>query len=301
MSETPAAKKPVSEDETVLDPPAAGASGVVAEESSTNGVAEAEPVSKEPVSKEPASSLTSAVLRAGEAEAERKLALEPLGVEVDKTDVMAAPVIETAVESTPAPASSRGPIVVRVFGRTDVGQVRDHRTARGFDGAMYGAVRRRITGQHQTAWAREARRLFEPPRGHRIEFLAPVAHTGALPRPCQTTGQRCGGRAMSPDLVRQCFATRDADQRLFEYGVRCAQFTCELLRGLACVTVAARSREIGDVVQQRARSGAETATLQFAEVVVQTLRGVVGAREDHGLDEVELAPEPLFGHGAGFR
>ncbi|NUO53595.1 MAG: Stp1/IreP family PP2C-type Ser/Thr phosphatase [Polyangiaceae bacterium] len=126
MSETPAAKKPVSEEETALDPPAAGASGVTADEASTNGVAEAEPLSKEPVSKEPASSLTSAVLRAGEAEAERKLALEPLSVEVDKTDVMAAPVIETAVDSTPAPESSRGPIVVRVFGRTDVGQVRDH-------------------------------------------------------------------------------------------------------------------------------------------------------------------------------
>ena len=121
MSESPAAKKPVSEEETALDPTAAGASGALEEASASNGAAEAEPTSKDP-----ASSLTSAVLRAGDAEAERKLALEPLSVEVDKTDVMAAPVIETAVEPTPAPEPAKGPIVVRVFGRTDVGQVRDH-------------------------------------------------------------------------------------------------------------------------------------------------------------------------------
>ena len=112
MSETPAAKKPAPSEAAAPDDAAgADASSTATDRGAahgTNGAAgdDAAPASS---GETPASSLTSAVLRAGEEQA----------IEDEATELTAA----TGPVEAPAP---RGPIQVRVFGRTDVGQVRDH-------------------------------------------------------------------------------------------------------------------------------------------------------------------------------
>jgi len=133
MSETPAAKKPAPGDEPEtavggaspaksddgdVEPVGAGAADGA---SGTNGVAD-EPSKDD----EPASSLTSAVLRAGdepttETEPESEPAEDDGQTELDAETAPVEPASPSA-----GVAVRRGPILVRVFGRTDVGQVRDH-------------------------------------------------------------------------------------------------------------------------------------------------------------------------------
>jgi protein phosphatase len=134
MSETPAAKKPASGDApetaagaTSVSPDGgdvesalgAAALGAIGASSATNGAAD-EPSKDE----EPASSLTSAVLRAGDGASDDPDGREPPAEDDGQTEVDAqtAPVESEAAGT----AVRRGPILVRVFGRTDVGQVRDH-------------------------------------------------------------------------------------------------------------------------------------------------------------------------------
>lgn len=126
MSETPAAKKPAPSEEAAPNETAGTRSSEVAADDGSsaakpgsNGAAEPD---KAPASDSPASSLTSAVLRAGESEALADSSRGREEIADDPTELTA----DTAPIETPSPAAQRGPIQVRVFGRTDVGQVRDH-------------------------------------------------------------------------------------------------------------------------------------------------------------------------------
>ncbi len=139
MSELPEAKKqpdePLAEEDTVLDAaaPAAGPSagdgksapgGSPSASSPPGGAAAGNGEKKSaeddsPEDEAPASDLTSAMLRAGESSA------PPSSPEPPASGPTVA-VAEALLTLEPPPPALREPILVRVFGRTDVGQVRDH-------------------------------------------------------------------------------------------------------------------------------------------------------------------------------
>src|SRR4029453_6697202 len=57
---------------------------------------------------------------------------------------------------------------------------------------------------------------------------------------------------------------------------------------------ARRAADASDIVDQRLRATREPATLQFAEVVVEALRGIVAAGEHDGIQAIELTRDPLL-------
>ena len=118
----------------------------------------------------------------------------------------------------------------------------------------------------------------------------------ASPREARLAAARsrrdASGRPANNASRRATRCTADARLRILRVPSSSREPACRLA---AVYSMLVGRADVRDVVEQRARSAAQAAALQFAQVVVEPLRASRRVRgKHHRVEEVELAREPLL-------